>query len=343
MRPIWRTLTAMFLFALVLIEASTGQPHISRLASASSFTATASTAGQPDVGIHVETVGAAFMPGDLITFTLTLSNSGTDIASGIIVTDVVPSQVLMINVMSTLEITATSGITYSWNVEPLSPGEGGVITLTGQIDPALPGDFSFTNVAIISDPDDITSNNNTSQVHIGKYIIFLSNLSHNWPPVPGTPILNSISNPSRNYSYSVSWTASANADTYTVQRDTAQDFLNPTVVYDGSALFFWERTINAAGTYYYRVRANNSWGNHSQWSNSISTLVGYADVWIYNETGSTITIEIVGVARRNFAPGTYMWLTIPWGSYTFNTWTSQYYYHVTYQIDLATFNLHIGS
>jgi len=127
----------------------------------------------------------------------------------------------------------------------------------------------------------------------------------------------------------VTWNTSANADTYTLQRDTALDFSHPSVIYDGPAISFQDHVNATVRVYYYRVRANNSWGNHSQWSNIASAQDGcYVDIWVYNETSSTITIEIVGVARRDFAPGTYMWLSLPWGTYTFNTWTQLYYYHV---------------
>jgi uncharacterized repeat protein (TIGR01451 family) len=343
MHPNRKIRTATFLLFNLLMLAVIVQPNNYVSANASSFHAPANSTAQPDVGVHIEASGSAFMPGDAITFTITISNSGTDIASGIVVTDIVPSQILMGSFTSTLEITATNTITYRWTVEPLSPGEGGVITLSGQIDPALPANFTFINAATITDPNDTTPNNNASQFHVGRYFVFLPQLLHNWPPVPSTPSVNPIDNAGRYSSYVVSWSASTNADTYTLQRDTVSDFAHPSVIYDGTAQYFEDNVGATAGIYYYRVRANNSWGNHSQWSNSTSTLVHYSDVWIYNETGAAITIEIVGVAKRDFAPGTYMWLSVPFGTYTLNTWTSQYYYHVTYQINLAAFNLHIGS
>jgi uncharacterized repeat protein (TIGR01451 family) len=335
MLSIRRSLTATFLVFCSLALTIVAQPNVGTLAS---------SAAQTDVGIHVETLGSAFLPGDVITFTLTISNSGPNIASGIIVTDIVPAQILTSSFASTLNLTRTDSLTYVWSIAPLGPGEGGVITISGQIDPALPDNFSFINSAAIADPDDTSPDNNASQVFVGTHQVFLPIAIRNWPPVPSTPVLNPISNPTQSNPYNVSWTPSTDADTYTVQRDTVQDFSHPSVVYDDSSLSFWANSPGY-GYYYYRVRANNSWGNHSPWSNTVSTYIATptSDVWIYNETGATITVEIVGVAKQTFAPGIYKWVTIPYGTYTINTWTQLYYYHITYPIDTATFNLHVGS
>jgi uncharacterized repeat protein (TIGR01451 family) len=251
MRSIWRVLTATLLFFCILTLAIVIQPNLDAFASATSFGATSIPTAQPDVGIHVETIGSAFIPGDAITFTLTISNSGTDVASGIIVTDIVPAQILTSSFSSTLGLTPTGTIAYMWSVEPLDPGEVGVITITGQIDPALPDNFSFTNSAAITDPDDTSPGNNASQVFVGTYQVFLPIVMRNWPPT--------------------------------------------------------------------------------------------SDVWIYNETGANITVEIVGVAKQDFAPGTYKWVTIPYGTYIINVWTAQYYYHLTQQINYSPFNIHVGS
>jgi hypothetical protein len=60
-----------------------------------------------------------------------------------------------------------------WQVEPLSPGESGVITIYGWIDPGLPSDFLFGNTASVSDPEDITPANNTSTVFVGRENVYL--------------------------------------------------------------------------------------------------------------------------------------------------------------------------
>jgi uncharacterized repeat protein (TIGR01451 family) len=341
-----RSLTALFLAFCSLALAIVAQPNTGALASTTPSGRTGSPATQTDVGIHVEVTGSTFQPGDVITLTLIISNNGPDIASGITVTDIVPAQILTSTFSSTLNLTATGTVTYAWSIDPLGPGESGVITISGQLDPALPDNFSFTNTATITDPDDIFPDNNVSQIFVGTYQVFLPGVMRNWPPVPGTPVLNPISNPSNGNFYPVSWSASTAADTYTVQRDTVQDFSHPTVAYDGSSLYFVEASGAGPGNYYYRVRANNSlYGTHSPWSNVVSTTVQppTCDVWVYNETGANITMEIVGVAKQDFAPGTYKWVTIPFGMYVINTWTSLYYYHITKLIDTPRLDIHVGS
>ncbi len=175
MRSIWRSLTSTFLVFCSLALTIGAQPSAGALAS---------PAAQTDVSIHVETIGSEFLPGDVITFTLTISNSGPDIASGIIVTDIVPAQILTSNFSSMLNLTSTGTSTYVWSVAPLGLGEGGVITISGQIDPALPPNFSFINSAAITDPDDTSPGNNASQVFVGTYQVFLPTVMRNWPPFP---------------------------------------------------------------------------------------------------------------------------------------------------------------
>ncbi len=84
-------------------------------------------------------------PGQTVTFTLAYTNLSTDNVTGLVISDTVPVSVT--NVISTYNgatITATPGITYAWTVEDLSEDEWGVITITSEISPGLPGGV-FTN------------------------------------------------------------------------------------------------------------------------------------------------------------------------------------------------------
>jgi len=116
----------------------------------------------PNVAIAKDVVGSVFAPGDPITFTLSIENNGGAVAAGVVVTDVIPAEVLTPTFASTLAITPTGVVSYVWEVEPLSPGESGTITIYGWIDPGLPSDFAFVNWATISDPGDNFVNNNSS-------------------------------------------------------------------------------------------------------------------------------------------------------------------------------------
>ncbi len=177
----------------------TGRTYISLSGSSGSWTdmgtALSSDAGirlrthaasGPDVGVTKGVVGSDFAPGDAITFTLAVGNSGDEIAAGVIVTDTVPPEVLTLTFSSTLAVTPTGVISYVWEVEPLAPSQSGVITIYGWIDPSLPSDFSFVNEATISDPEDVTPGNNTGSVTVGEQYIYLPLVTRNYPPPPPT-------------------------------------------------------------------------------------------------------------------------------------------------------------
>jgi hypothetical protein len=146
-----------------------------------------------------------------------------------------------------------------------------VITIYGQIDPALPSDFTVVNTASISALRDNTPSNNVSSVVLGGQKVYLPLVVNRWPPVPNTPALNAISNSGGN-SYTVSWSSADQADTYTLQEDDNSSFSSLTTVYGPGTALSWQATNKAAGTYYYRVKASNSYGD-SGWSNVQSVTV----------------------------------------------------------------------
>jgi subtilisin family serine protease len=100
---------------------------------------------------------------------------------------------------------------------------------------------------------------------------YLPLIARRWPPLPYTPVLNPISNPDGDGNYPVSWGAADLADTYTLWEDDNAAFSSPTTRYSGSGTS-WNASNKPIGTYYYQVRANNSWGS-SGWSNVRSVTV----------------------------------------------------------------------
>ena len=139
----------------------------------------------PDVNIGVQTVGSNLKPGDFIAFTLAIANTGNLVASRVVVTDIVPAPVLSLSYASTLAITPTGVYSYVWDVGTLGIGQSGVITIYGQIDPGLANGFSFTNSAIISDPQDNTPDNNTDSVTVGNSKVYLPLVMKPWSLTPG--------------------------------------------------------------------------------------------------------------------------------------------------------------
>jgi uncharacterized repeat protein (TIGR01451 family) len=277
----------------------------------------------PNVGITKQVTGSGFEPGDAVTFTLTIDNSGNTMATQVTVVDDLSSEVLTPTFSSTLAITPTGAFSYTWNVEPLGPGDGGTITIYGQIDASLDSSTSFTNTATISNPGDNTAGNNTSSVTVNVNVtasggmIYLPMVIRCWPLVP---YLFPISNPDGDGIYTVSWampTCGGTPSLYEYQVSPNPQFS----VTDGNTTTDTSADVRTSdpGTYYWRVRASIS-GKWTDWSNVQSVTVGsFSYVWINNETGGTLTIEIVGVETRAFAAGfSNFWRSVPVGTYTVN-------------------------
>jgi uncharacterized repeat protein (TIGR01451 family) len=138
-----------------------------------------------DVGIQKQVLGSNLKPGDRVTFTLSIANTGGVTATNVVVTDIVPVQVLAPTFASNLTITRTGVLTYVWNVGTLGVGKSGVITIYGQINPALPSDFSFTNSASISAQQDSSSSNNSSSATVGGSKVFMPIVMKQPPPPSG--------------------------------------------------------------------------------------------------------------------------------------------------------------
>lgn len=86
------------------------------------------------------------------------------------------------------------------------------------------------------------------------------------PTIPKAPVLNSIKlDANSSNSYTVSWSSVANATSYILQQDSANNFPNPQVITQGNVLSY-HLTNQAVGTYFYRVIASNTAGN-SPYSN----------------------------------------------------------------------------
>ncbi|MDF1514309.1 MAG: S8 family serine peptidase [Brevefilum sp.] len=85
------------------------------------------------------------------------------------------------------------------------------------------------------------------------------------------PTLNEISNTDGDGSYTVSWSSSSGATSYTLQEDENAAFSSPTTVYEGSST---SKAISGrdVGTYYYRVKATTG-SMSSGWSNIRSVVV----------------------------------------------------------------------
>jgi predicted outer membrane repeat protein len=104
-------------------------------------------------------------PGAMITYTLTFYSAGGP-ATNVVITDVIPSGITDVTVVNSGAAISDTGVSpgYVWNVQDLTAGEGGVITITG-----VASSTRFINTAIITttSPDVNPANNiSTVQTHI---------------------------------------------------------------------------------------------------------------------------------------------------------------------------------
>ncbi len=116
----------------------------------------------------------------------------------------------------------------------------------------------------------------TVNIRNGIRYVYLPLIMRRYPPVPYAPTLNIVSNDTYG-NYQLGWTYSPTDDpykppSYTFQEATNSSFTSPTISQTvASTTLSWSFTNKTAGTYYYRVRGNNTYGA-GPWSN-VQTIV----------------------------------------------------------------------
>jgi uncharacterized repeat protein (TIGR01451 family) len=119
---------------------------------------------QADVSIIKSVTPAVTAPNEVVTYTLTFTNAGPQPALGVLITDAIPLTLTNISYANTgAVITPTGSFSYTWEVEDLAPGQGGVITVTGIVTTSMSGIFDLYNQAeITTTTDDPAPLNNIS-------------------------------------------------------------------------------------------------------------------------------------------------------------------------------------
>ena len=129
-------------------------------------------------------------PGDWLTYTLTFANQGHFTATGVVITDIYQpislTNLISISSGATVTPTAATPPTYTWEVQDLSYGQGGVITITAQVTSAQTGAWStiLTNTAYITttqpDGDGTNNTDEISSVLAGGYVYYFPIVAKNW-------------------------------------------------------------------------------------------------------------------------------------------------------------------
>lgn len=122
-----------------------------------------------DLAITKTASVATALPGQPITYSIRYLNQGPQphgphIVPDVFITDIVPSEVLnLAAIRSGLQVSRTSGVTYSWTISNMWPGQGGFITITGMIDTRVSTPTLINNTAVITSMfDTVTMTNNSS-------------------------------------------------------------------------------------------------------------------------------------------------------------------------------------
>ncbi len=91
-------------------------------------------------------------PGELITYTIFYSNTGTTTATGVIIADMMPPEALYTGFTSTgLTVTLTiEGDTYLWDIGTLPPQTNGSITILSTLATFMSNEYTFQNTAILT-------------------------------------------------------------------------------------------------------------------------------------------------------------------------------------------------
>jgi hypothetical protein len=158
------------------------------------------------------------------------------------------------------------------------------------------------------------------QIDSDTHEVFIPLVMKRWPPIPETPVLNPITTPDGRTNFSVNWSTAALAETYVLQEAVNPEFADPVQQYSGPATF-WNATNKSPGTYYYRVKALNTWGE-SGWSNTGQVTVSspMVDVNVENNTGGELCYEVfdTGIGRKCFPSGRHFYGRFPAGTYSYH-------------------------
>jgi len=130
-----------------------------------------------DVRVEKSVEGnAAPGPGDVLTFTLSFTNTGPDVAIGVVLSDSLPSFLLTPTVVySSPEVLLQhAGVTFAWTISDLLPHTGGEVRIRAVIDPDAEYPVSFFNSAVISTTTaELVPSNNRSWIGINTSKAYL--------------------------------------------------------------------------------------------------------------------------------------------------------------------------
>ncbi len=232
----------------------------------------------PDLEVSKHVFPDQARPGELLTYTVHITNTGDGDATTVWMTDDLPSEVIyQSGDVSRGSFSVIDGV-ITWDVFPegsavLPPLEEASITFTVQISPNINKNIEFINTAEVTGAGTLKQAQVSARTMVTTYM-YLPILFKRWPPVPYAPTLHDIDNPNKDPSYTVGWsyTPDIPVTSYTLQEATNASFTANLAEYNLGISTSYIPANKDNGTYYYRVRGNNSYGP-GPWSNIESTTV----------------------------------------------------------------------
>lgn len=126
--------------------------------------ALSTTAGTAELSLVKSVTPTAPLAGDVVTYTLVITNQGDLAAADVVITDILPMVALVdVAYLSDSAILTDDGASppYVWRLPALAAGDRVAITITGRLTDYLPTGLVITNTAVVtaSTPDDNPADN----------------------------------------------------------------------------------------------------------------------------------------------------------------------------------------
>lgn len=115
-----------------------------------------------DVSLQNQATPTTALPGQPVTYQLTLANGSTMAASDLTVTDLLPAALTVNSFSAGGALLAGSPPQVRWSFDSLGVNQQNIVTVTATISPALTNDVNLTNTAVLTVSNDSNPNNNTA-------------------------------------------------------------------------------------------------------------------------------------------------------------------------------------
>lgn len=124
----------------------------------------------PELQLHK--TGTTFTrSGEPVTYTLAFQNNGAAPATGVVLTDLLPAQLISPTFTFTgALVTPRPGLTYTWDVADLSVGAGGSVTITAFVSPDFYQGSLTNNASLTAAEPERNTANNAARLVTGVYI-----------------------------------------------------------------------------------------------------------------------------------------------------------------------------